>query len=203
MVRKKLPANRRLTGRVATPARFFVTAADFRKWLAKNSATAAELIVGFHKVNSGEPSMTWPESVDEALCYGWIDGVRKRIDDRAYQIRFSPRKSSSIWSAVNIAKVSLLTSRGRMTEAGIAAFARRTANKSIVYSYEQPQEAELSASEIAQLKSAGDAWAFLQSTPPSYRKVVVHRVVRAKKSETRRSRFRKLLEACAAAQRLR
>ena len=188
---------------MATPARFFVTAADFRRWLAKNAATAAELLVGFHKVHSGEPSMTWPEPVDEALCYGWIDGVRKRIDDNAYQIRFSPRKPSSIWSAVNIAKVSLLTSRGRMTEAGMAAFARRTASKSIVYSYEQRQEAKLSASEVAQLKSAGGAWEFLQSTPPSYRKVVVHWVVRAKKPETRRSRFHKLLEACATAERLR
>jgi uncharacterized protein YdeI (YjbR/CyaY-like superfamily) len=199
MAGKRLSTKKRL---VVRAPKFFATAAGFGKWLARNSATTADLIVGFHKVNSGRPSMSWSESVDEALCYGWIDGVRKRIDDKAYQIRFSPRKPSSIWSAVNIAKVEILTSQGRMTEAGIAAFARRVAHRSVIYAYEQHQEAELSTSEIAQLKSARGAWKFLQSAPPSYRKVVVHWIVRAKKPETRASRFRKLMESCAAGERL-
>jgi len=198
--KKKPPAKKRFT---TTAPRFFATATDFGKWLARNSTTTADLIVGFHKVDSGRPSMSWPESVDEALCHGWIDGVRRRIDDNAYQIRFSPRKANSIWSAVNIAKVKGLTCQGRMTEAGIAAFTRRTANRSVVYSYEQHEEATLSASEIAQLKGAGRAWDFLQRAPPSYRKVMIHWIVRAKKPATRESRFRKLLEACAAGLRLR
>jgi uncharacterized protein YdeI (YjbR/CyaY-like superfamily) len=192
-----------IKSRTTNAPRFFAAAADFRKWLSKHSATSTELIVGFHKVASGKPSMSWPESVDEALCYGWIDGVRKRIDGKAYQIRFTPRKPDSIWSAVNIVKVQVLSSQGRMTEAGMAAYARRTKKKSIVYSYEQDHEAELSASEIVEFKRTGHAWEFLQGAPPSYRKVVLHWVVRAKKPETRGSRFRKLLKACETGERLR
>jgi uncharacterized protein YdeI (YjbR/CyaY-like superfamily) len=194
----------RATMRAATkPPRFFAAAADFRKWLSKHAAASKELIVGFHKVASGKPCMSWSESVDEALSYGWIDGVRKRIDDKSYQIRFTPRKPDSIWSAINIAKVQALHSQGRMTEAGIAAHARRTAKKSVVYSYEQDRESQLSASEIVEFKRTGHAWQFLRDTPPSYRKVVLHWVVRAKKPETRASRFRKLLSACETGIRLR
>jgi uncharacterized protein YdeI (YjbR/CyaY-like superfamily) len=154
-------------------------------------------------VDSGLPSMTWPESVDEALCFGWIDGVRKRIDDKAYQIRFTPRKPGSIWSAVNIAKFAALTEQDKVTQAGAAAYAHRTQEKSKVYAYEQAEDAELSAREIAELKRSGGAWQFLQETPPSYRRVVLHWVVGAKKPDTRAARFRKLLLACAAGERLR
>ena len=117
--------------------KYFASAIEFRLWLGLHATTAAELMVGFWKVDSGRPSMTWSESVDEALCFGWIDGVRRRIDDHAYQIRFTPRKKTSIWSAVNIAKVEQLTAEGRMTEAGAQAFAHRTDGRSVVYAYEQ------------------------------------------------------------------
>lgn len=122
---------------------FFETAAAFRRWLVKHAATRGELVVGFHKVGSGAPSMTWPESVDEALCVGWIDGVRKRIDDATYQIRFTPRHPGSIWSAVNIAKAERLIAEGRMTAAGLEAFERRTPERSAVYAFEQAGELAL------------------------------------------------------------
>jgi uncharacterized protein YdeI (YjbR/CyaY-like superfamily) len=200
MATRRMPDNK--LGVEAEP-RFFATAADFRRWLSKHAATRSELIAGFHKVGSGRRSMTWPESVDEALCFGWIDGVRKRIDDNAYQIRFTPRKPESIWSAVNIAKFAALTEQGKVTEAGAAAYARRTQEKSKVYAYEQAEDAELSVHEIAELKRSGSAWQFLQETPPSYRRVVLYWVVRAKKPQTRAARFHKLLQACAAGERLR
>jgi uncharacterized protein YdeI (YjbR/CyaY-like superfamily) len=188
------------SGRRATPSvaravqaspRFFATAVRFRWWLSRHAATRTELTVGFYKASSGKPSLSWAESVDEALCYGWIDGVRKRIDDSAYQIRFTLRKRGSIWSTVNIAKIRVLTTQGRMTNAGRAAYAHRTEQKSRVYAYEQAEESELSASEVAEFKLNRNAWKFLQSAPPSYRKVVLHWVVRAKKPATRISRLRK------------
>ena len=189
----------------ADPAapKFFSTAAKFRTWLAKNSATSRELLVGFNKVGSGKASMSWPESVDEALCYGWIDGVRKRIDESTYQIRFTPRKADSIWSAVNIAKFELLSAQGRMTDAGARAYAHRTAKKSVVYAYEQDNEAALSKAEVREFRRVRGAWEFLQDSPPSYRRVVLHWIVHAKKPETRASRLQRLLQACAAGERLR
>ena len=128
--------------------RFFSAAQAFRDWLAHHAATEAELIVGFHKVATGQSCMTWSESVDEALCFGWIDGVRKRIDDDTYQIRFTPRKPTSIWSTINIAKVQALQAQGRMTPAGERAFALRADHRSAVYSHEQPAVAEWSTSPV-------------------------------------------------------
>lgn len=183
--------------------RFFTTAKLFRAWLEANAASADELLVGFHKVGSGRPSLSWPESVDEALCFGWIDGVRKRIDDDSYSIRFTPRKATSIWSAVNIAKVEQLRAQGRMTPAGEAAFARRTASRSVVYAYEQQAMAALSADELRTFKRHRQAWRFFDSTPAGYRKVVLHWVTAAKRAETRASRFARLVAACAAGERLR
>ena len=120
---------------------FFRTPADFRKWLRKNCATAQELWVGFYKVGCGKPSITWPESVDEALCVGWIDGIRKSIDDESYKIRFTPRKKISTWSAVNIRRVKVLTDEKRMQPAGLKAFEAKRENRSGIYAYEQrPQE---------------------------------------------------------------
>lgn len=187
---------------MTTPT-YFANAQAFRSWLESNAATAAELIVGFHKVDSGRPSMIWSESVDEALCFGWIDGVRKRIDENSYQIRFTPRKASSIWSAVNIAKFGLLQAQGRMTAAGEKAFAHRKDDKSAIYAYEQERTAELSAEELKLFQRDKAAWTFFETTPPGYRKVLLHWVTTAKKAETRASRLATLLEACAAGKRLR
>lgn len=181
---------------------FFPDASKFRAWLEKNAATAPELLVGFHKVGSGQPSMSWPESVDEALCFGWIDGVRRRIDDENYSIRFTPRRATSIWSAVNIEKMAKLKAEGRMTPAGEQAFAMRSEAKSVIYSHEQAETAELSAAELKLFKENKPALAYFDATPPSYKKRLLHWVTTAKRAETRASRFAKLVEACAAGQRL-
>jgi len=182
---------------------FFPSAPAFRHWLAANAGSATELLVGFHKVGSGQPSMAWSESVDEALCFGWIDGVRRRIDDTAYSIRFTPRKPGSIWSAINIAKVEQLQAVGRMTAAGAEAFARRTDARSKVYSHEQAQTAELSAAELQSFKRNKVAWRFFDGdTPPGYKKVVLHWITSAKKPETRAARLAKLVDASATGQRL-
>lgn len=187
---------------MADPA-FFATSTEFRKWLERNASERTELVVGFYKVNSGKPSMSWPESVDEALSHGWIDGVRKRIDENSYQIRFTPRKTTSIWSAVNIAKFHQLQTEGRVQPAGVTAFSHRTEAKSEIYAYEQKSTASLSQQEEREFKKNSKAWTFLEDAPPSYRQVVLHWVVRAKKPETRVARLAKLFEACAAGKRLR
>ena len=171
--------------------------------MKRNSTKATELVVGFWKVDSGQPSMSWSQSVDEALCFGWIDGVRKRIDDRSYQIRFTPRKQDSVWSAVNIAKFEKLIEAGRMTKAGEDSYAHRTDVKSVVYAYEQATTAELTPSELRQFKKAETAWTFFNNCPPSYRKVVQHWVTTAKKAETRAKRLTRLIESSAAGKRLR
>lgn len=182
---------------------YFETAAHFRDWLARHAATATELLVGFHKRGSGLPGMTWPESVDEALCVGWIDGVRRRIDEQRYSIRFTPRRPGSIWSAVNIAKVQQLTAAGRMTAPGARAFALRTDARSAVYAFEQPAVAELAAEEWQTFQADAAAWSFFQATPPGYRKVVLHWVTTAKRAPTRARRLARLIQASAAGERLR
>ena len=153
-------------------------------------------MVGFYKVGSGRPSMSWSESVDEALCYGWIDGVRKRIDEHSYQIRFTRRRSGSIWSTINIVKVKALTTAARMKPQGLAAFALRTAGKSSIYAYEQSKEAELTSQEVRQFKANKAAWQYLLAVAPSYRKVMVHWVTRAKQESTRARRLATFIEAC-------
>ncbi len=147
--------------------------------------------------------MTWPESVDEALCVGWIDGVRKRIDEHAYQIRFTPRKPTSIWSAINIAKIHHLAAEGRLGPAGAKAFAHRSEAKSVVYAYEQDAMASLSPEEATAFRKHEAAWSFLEATPAGYRRVVLHWVVAAKKPATRAARLAKLFGACAEGKRLR
>ncbi len=181
---------------------FFETAAQFGAWLRAHGAREAELIVGFWKVGSGRPSLSWPESVDEALCVGWIDGVRKRIDEQAYQIRFTPRRPGSIWSAINIAKVEALLAQGRLQPAGLQAFAGRLAHKSAIYAHEQPQAARLTDAETAHFRSAAIAWAYFEACPPSYRRPVLHRIATAKKTETRARRLQQLIDACARRERL-
>lgn len=182
--------------------KFFSSAELFRAWLDKNSRTSSELVVGFWKVDTGRCSMTWSQSVDEALCFGWIDGVRKRIDDCSYQIRFTPRKSGSTWSAVNIAKFEQLREAGRVTAAGEDAFSRRTAEKSAVYSYEQTATAGLSADELKIFKRNRKAWDFFNVCPPSYRKTLLHWITTAKRAETRQQRLARLIEASTAGTRL-
>ncbi|MBA4343395.1 MAG: bacteriocin-protection protein [Methylibium sp.] len=188
------------------PPVFFASPAAFRDWLAAHAASKSELIVGFHKVATGRPSMSWSESVDEALCFGWIDGVRRRIDEERYCIRFTPRRPGSIWSAVNLAKVEALRATGRMQPAGEAVFAQRLAHKSAVYSYEQPPQlpADLSAAELRLFKHDKSAWAFFNDAhPPSARKTLLHWVCSAKKPDTRAARLAKLIAACSVGQRLR
>lgn len=182
---------------------FFANAKAFRHWLSVNASVHTELLVGFRKVGSGLPSMSWPESVEEALCFGWIDGVRKRIDDECYSIRFTPRKPTSIWSAVNIRKVVELQARGRMTPAGERAFRHRKKHKSAVYAYEQSVPAEFSAQELCAFKREKGAWHFFEGTPPSYKKVMLHWVTTAKRAATRASRLATLVKACAEGTRLR
>jgi len=172
---------------------FFKSTSDFRKWLEAHHATARELWVGFYKKSSAEPSITWPESVKEALCFGWIDGVRKRIDDVSYMIRFSPRKPISIWSAVNVALVEDLANQGLMRPAGLKAFEMRKENRSGIYSYEQRSDT-LPDPYGKTLRANKAAWDFLQAQPPSYRKTVGWWVVSAKREETRLKRLATLIE---------
>ena len=181
---------------------FFDTAPAFRRWLQSHAAASRELIVGFYKVDSGRPSMTWSESVDEALCFGWIDGVRKRIDDESYLIRFTPRKKDSIWSAINIAKVERLSALGLMTPAGLAAYAHRKEAKSAIYSYEQSETIGLSAQELKAFRKDKKAWAYFEAAPPGYKKQMLHRITSAKRPETRASRLAKLVLACSESKRL-
>ena len=182
--------------------RFFKTPSDFRKWLAANHAKAKELWVGFYKKASGKPSITWPESVDEALCFGWIDGVRKTIDDQSYGIRFSPRKPESIWSAVNMRNIERLTKEKRMQPAGLKAFAARKENRSGIYAYEQ-RPAELVEPYASQFRRNKAAWKFFQAQPPYYRKTLTWYILSAKQEETRLKRLAILIEASEKGQRLR
>jgi len=187
-----------------TPAPiFFAGPAAFRRWLERHAANASELIVGFWKVGTGKPSLTWSESVDEALCFGWIDGVRRRIDDHAYQIRFTPRKPTSTWSAINIAKVKTLVAEGRMRPAGLEAFARQTDHKSSIYAYEQRATAALTDDEVRAFKRHHTAWRHFEASPPSYRKTILYWIASAKQPATRARRLAQLIDACAEGRRLR
>jgi uncharacterized protein YdeI (YjbR/CyaY-like superfamily) len=179
--------------------RLFRSPAAMAKWLLEHHAAARELWVGFYKVGSGKASITWPESVDAALCVGWIDGVRKNVDACSYKIRFTPRKPKSVWSAINIAKVKLLSEQGRMTPAGLAAFEARRDNRSGIYAYEQ-HSVELPAPYAQQLRKNRRAWIYWQKRPPSYRKTACWWVVSAKQETTRLKRLQLLTECCASGQ---
>jgi uncharacterized protein YdeI (YjbR/CyaY-like superfamily) len=181
--------------------RFFKTPADFRKWLAKYHQTATELLVGFYKKGSGRPSITWPESVDQALCFGWIDGIRRSLDEDSYTIRFTPRRRGSIWSSINIRRVEELTKEGLMQPTGIKAFQARKEYRSGIYSYEQ-RKAEFDEPYEARLRQNKAAFDFFQAQPASYRKLVCWWVVSAKKEETRLKRLDHLIEASASGRRV-
>lgn len=189
-----------------TPAssgpQFFRSAAEFRQWLETYGASATELLVGYHKVATGKPSLTWAESVDEALCFGWIDSVRRRLSDAAYCIRFTPRRRGSVWSAINVARVAELTAQGRMRPAGSEAFARRTEGRTGVYSYEQQRSAVLAPAEVRRFKRRPGAWRYFEGTPPGYRRVLLNWIGSAKRPETRARRLEQLIEASGNGQRL-
>jgi uncharacterized protein YdeI (YjbR/CyaY-like superfamily) len=174
--------------------RFFSTPPEFRAWLEKHHATAKELLVGFHKKGSGRPSITWPEAVDEALSFGWIDGVRRSIDDVSYTIRFTPRTGRSAWSAVNIKRAKELIEQGRMRPAGHKVFEARRDDRSGIYSYEQRGQAKLGRVFERQFRSNTKAWEFFQAQPPGYRTMATFWVVSAKREETRRRRLATLID---------
>jgi uncharacterized protein YdeI (YjbR/CyaY-like superfamily) len=179
----------------------FENAREFRDWLKANAAVSTELIVAYRKIATGHPSMSYSESVDEALCFGWIDGVRRRIDDQTYAIRFTPRRPASIWSAVNIAKIKRLRAQGRMKPAGEKAFALRSKKKSAIYAHEQAVPTKLSLADVGIFKRNRRAWKFFEAAPPGYQKLALHWVTSAKKAETRASRLLKLIEACSIGER--
>jgi uncharacterized protein YdeI (YjbR/CyaY-like superfamily) len=177
---------------------YFATPAAFRAWLETHHETENELIVGFYKRGSGKPSITWPESVDEALCFGWIDGVRRSLGEDAYTIRFTPRKPTSIWSAINVDKVAQLKKRGKMRPAGLRAFALRTAERTGIYSFERNEAAQLTPSQAKALRANRRAQAFLDAQPPWYRRTAIHWVISAKREDTRERRLQQLIADSAA-----
>jgi len=173
---------------------FFATSEEFRAWLEQHHDTATELWVGLYKKRSGRPSITWPEAVDEALCFGWIDSVRQSIDDESYMNRFTPRKPDSNWSAVNVRRVGELTKRRRMRAAGLKAFRERRAEKTGTYSYEQRSSVKLPAAFEKRFRAKEEAWSWFEAQPDDYRATARYWVMSAKKSETRERRLTTLIE---------
>jgi uncharacterized protein YdeI (YjbR/CyaY-like superfamily) len=182
---------------------FFARPEDFRAWLEAHHDTAPELLVGFHTMSSGRPSITWPESVDQALCFGWIDGVRRRIDGDSYSIRFTPRKQRSNWSVVNVRRVGELTELGLMRPAGVAAFERRSDDRTAIYAYEQRKTARLAAGQERRFKANPQAWKWFQAQPAGYRRTASYWVISAKRPETRERRLEQLIEDSAAGRTIR
>ncbi len=173
---------------------FFKTPAEFRKWLEKNHDKVIELLVGFYKVSSGKQSITWSESVDQAICFGWIDGIRKSIDDMSYTIRFTPRKAKSIWSRINIAKVNELTKKGLMFPAGIAAFQKREEKHSGIYSFEQKEKnIKLNNAFEKLFKNNKEVWKFFNDQPPYYKRAATWWVISAKQETTKLKRLQTLI----------
>jgi uncharacterized protein YdeI (YjbR/CyaY-like superfamily) len=185
---------------MASDPAFFPTEADFRNWLAANHDRADELLVGFRKKATGRPSIDWPQARDQALCFGWIDGIRKSIDEESYTIRFTPRRPGSVWSRVNIGRFEALKAEGQMTEAGDRAFAAGKEHRSH-YSYES-EARELSREEMRLFRENKAAWADWENRPPGYRKLVLHWVTSARKPETRARRLAILIEDSAAGRKI-
>lgn len=171
---------------------FFPTQQDFRDWLDKNHQIEKELLVGFYKVKTKKLSMSWSESVDQALCFGWIDGVRKSIDDESYTIRFTPRKKDSIWSAINIKKIEELTKAGLMRKEGLDIFKLRKEDKSGIYSHEK-EPSWLNLDYEKQFKANKKAWEYFEKQAPSYKKMVIHWIMTAKQEKTQLSRLEKTI----------
>jgi uncharacterized protein YdeI (YjbR/CyaY-like superfamily) len=184
---------------------FFPTPADFRAWLERNHETEKELLVGYYKKGSGRASITWPESVDEALCFGWIDGIRRTIDDESYSIRFTPRRARSVWSNVNVRRVVELTKLGRMHPAGLKAFEARDPKRSGIYAYEGRRREDLeqlAPAYLERLKANAKAWAFFDAQPPYYKRVAALFVMSAKKEETQLRRLARLIDDSAKGRRI-
>ena len=177
---------------------YFESAAALRRRFARHARREKELVVGYLKRGTGRPSVTWPESVDEALCVGWIDGVRRRIDEQRYQIRFTPRQPRSHWSRVNIRRVAALRKAGRMRPAGLAAFAARDKTRTGRASYEQRKPIRLPARDLAALRAHKAAWAYYRTLPPGYLRMVSWWILSAKKPETHAKRLRAFIQKCAA-----
>jgi uncharacterized protein YdeI (YjbR/CyaY-like superfamily) len=194
---KRAPARPRKPA-AAERVRFFATQAAWRRWLEANHDKADEIWVGLYKKSSGRPSITWPEAVDVALCFGWIDGVRKGIDEISYRNRFTPRRPGSNWSDVNVCRVEALTADGLMTPPGTRAFEARLARRPGTYSYEQRHEAALSPADEARFRANRTAWTYFESRPPSYRRTAIWWVVSAKQEATRQRRLAALIEDSAA-----
>lgn len=171
---------------------FFPSQEDFRSWFENNYQSATEVLVGYYKLKTGKPCMTWSESVDQAICFGWIDGIRRTIDDESYCIRFTPRRATSVWSAVNIKKVEELKEKGLMKPAGLAAYNLRKDDKSVIYSYEN-SEPVLSPEFEKQFKANEKAWNFFQTLSPSIRKISIRWVMSAKQEITRQKRLNELI----------
>jgi uncharacterized protein YdeI (YjbR/CyaY-like superfamily) len=182
--------------------KFFRSSAELRKWFEQNYKTAKELLVGYHKVGTGRPSVTWAESVAEALCFGWIDGIRRSVDEHCYTIRFTPRRPRSKWSAINIRLMTELEAAGRVTDAGRAAFAARPDPHAAGYSYERPDDVMLDEVRLRRFKRNRPAWRFFEAQPPGYRKTVTWWVISAKRDATRDARLQKLINLSAAGKRL-
>ena len=179
---------------ICEPILFFPTAAELRAWLEAHHDTERELLVGYHKVGSGRPSVSWPESVDQALCYGWIDGIRKSVDKTSYTVRFTPRTPDSTWSLVNIRRARALIDAGLMRPAGQRAFEARADEKSELYAYEQRRSAELDDAQLRQFRANAEAWSFFQAQPAWYRRTAAWWIVSAKRAETRTKRLATLIE---------
>jgi uncharacterized protein YdeI (YjbR/CyaY-like superfamily) len=184
-------------------AQFFATPAELRDWLDEHHQTADDLIVGAWKKSTGKPSLTWPEIVEEALCVGWIDSIRRSVPGDGWTIRLTPRRKRSIWSAVNVAKVAELRAAGRMRPAGEAAFAARRADRTAIYSFEQPGEPMLAADEEARFRAERAAWDWFSAKSPSFRKQALHWVISAKRPETRERRLATLIADSAAGRSIR
>jgi uncharacterized protein YdeI (YjbR/CyaY-like superfamily) len=177
---------------------FFADAAELRAWFVEHHADAAELVVGYYKKHTGKPSVQHTEAIEQALCFGWIDSVGRRIDDERYQVRFTPRRKGSVWSAVNVAKVAELTAAGLMHPAGLQAFESRKPERVAVYSYEQPADAVLDEQQLARFQGEETAWQWFSAQPASYRRAAVHWVVSAKREDTRQRRLTQLITDSAA-----
>lgn len=185
-----------------TRPKFFATPDAFRAWLDAHHEQEAECLVGFYRRESGKPSITWPESVDEALSFGWIDGKRQRIDAVSYTIRFTPRKPRSNWSAVNVRRMAVLIAEGRVRPMGLAAFEKRSAERTGIYAYENRKSAKLDPDFEREFRRNKKAWAYFEAEVPSYRQVAIWWVITAKREETRRSRLATLIDDSARGRRI-
>jgi uncharacterized protein YdeI (YjbR/CyaY-like superfamily) len=193
---------RAVAGAAASAPRFFASGADFRTWLEGHHASTAELWIGFWKANTGRAGLTYLEAVDEALCFGWIDGLRKGFDEHAYVQRFTPRRATSTWSAINLRKVEGLIAAGRMHAAGLAAHESRDPARTGLYSFERSQPAALEPALEKRFRANRAAWRFFGEQPPGYRRVALHWVTSAKRLETRERRLGALIAASAKGLRL-